>query len=236
MKKSFLLLLLLSFSLVLYSCAPVLSRSFLREGDREVSFNALRQYPAEYKGRLYIFGGVIIQTRLTAEGSRIEAMHVPVDRYGYFVERGQSEGRFLAIMPKSESMLDPEVFRKGRRITVAAEFLEVRKDRIDEMEYSYPVFLIRQIYLWPRERAYYPAYYYDPWFYPYPYYFWDPWWSYPYYYNYYYRGGPPPIYRRSHPPGQPPPSQSPAPTRRLEPAPEQIPGPGPVPDRGRERR
>ena len=46
--------------------------------------------------------------------------------------------------------------------------MELRKGRIDEMEYTYPVFRIRQIYLWPRERQYYPATYYDPWFYPYP--------------------------------------------------------------------
>jgi outer membrane lipoprotein len=108
--------------------------------------------------------------------------------------------------------MDPEVFTKGRRLTIAAQFTGIRKDKIDEMEYTYPVFEIMQFYLWPRETAYYPAYYYDPWFYPYAYYYWDPWWSFPhynyYYDNYYYRRGPP-VYRRSPPPNQPPPSQAP---------------------------
>ena len=173
--------------LLLFSCAPVLNRDMMKEGNREVSFNRLRQDPAAFKGLLYIFGGVIVQTKLTQSGSQIEALQVPVDRNGHFRDRGTSEGRFLALVPAEERMLDPEVFSKGRRVTLAAEFMEVRKDRIDEMEYLYPVFRIRQIHLWPRERLYYPAMYYDPWFYPY--FYGSPWWSspYPYFYNDYYR-------------------------------------------------
>ena len=54
------------------------------------------------------------------------------------------------------------------------------------MEYTYPVFRIRQIHLWPPERTYYPGYYYDPWFSPYPYYYADPWWRFSLYYDYSY--------------------------------------------------
>lgn len=231
MKNICILLLLLS-NLILFSCAPVLSKSYLKEGEHEVSFNALRTNPVQYKGKLYVFGGVIVQTRLTEEGSQIEAMQVPVDRYGYFKEHGRSEGRFLAIIPKEGSMLDPEVFQARRRVTFAGEFQGVRKARIDEMDYVYPVFVIKQIYLWPKERTYYPAQYYDPWFYPYPYYYWDPWWRYPYYP--YYHGGPfygiPPV-------TQPSPSQGPSQFRRFQRAPD--PGPGPAidsaPERGPER-
>ena len=32
-------------------------------------------------------------------------------------------------------MLDPLVYRKGREITLAGDFVEVRKGKIDEMEY-----------------------------------------------------------------------------------------------------
>jgi outer membrane lipoprotein len=236
-----------SLSLLLFSCAPVLNRDVIREGDREVSFTRLRQDPAAYKGRLYIFGGVIVGTKLTQEGSRLEALQVPVDRYGHFRDRGMSEGRFLAVMPADERMLDPEVFSKGRRVTLAAEFMDVRKDRIDEMEYAYPVFRIRQIHLWPRQRHYYPAYYYDPWFYPYPYFYGGPWWSYPYpyYYNGYYGGdyysryrGTFPGPRRPPPVVQPPASPSPRPAPEIQQAPQTAPEqgrPGP-PDRMPEQR
>jgi outer membrane lipoprotein len=64
-------------------------------------------------------------------------------------------------------------FSRGRWVSIAGEFIETRRGRINEMEYVYPVFQIKQINLWPRTRRYYypaPYYYYGPWGYPYPYY------------------------------------------------------------------
>lgn len=198
-------------ALILSACvAPVLDKSYLKEGERTISFVALRENPDQYQGKLFILGGVIIHTKLIETGSQIEAMHVPVDGSGYFEESGRSEGRYLAILPTDGEMLDPAVYRRARRITLAGEFMELRKGRIDEMEYDYPVFQIEQIYLWPRERLYYyppPFYYYDPWFYPYPYYYRHPWWNYPRYYR------PVPLQ-----PGPartpPPPSRAPVPERK----------------------
>ncbi len=181
MRKVYILLLFMS-SLILFSCAPILSRNYMREGERKVSFAALREQPDLYKGRLFILGGVIVNSQFTEAGSRIEAMHVPVDSYGYFEDRGRSEGRFLALSPRDAQILDPMVYSRGRRVTVAAEFVEARKGKIDEMEYVFPLFRVRQIYLWPKETRYaYPPMYYDPWFYPYPYYYRHPWWGHPYY-------------------------------------------------------
>ncbi len=82
-RTSMLVFFLLACSLILLSCArPVLHKSYLIEGDRAVSFAALRESPEQYKGKLFIFGGVIVQTRLFEIGSQIEAIQVPVDRSG----------------------------------------------------------------------------------------------------------------------------------------------------------
>jgi outer membrane lipoprotein len=166
-------------SMTFFACAPVLSGDMMRAGDRTVSFAALRQNPTLYKGRLFIFGGVIIQTKLTNEGSEIEAMEAPVDRYGYF-EAGRSQGRFIATMTKDQGTLDPLIYQNGKSLTLAAEFLEIRKGKIDQAEYEYPVFKIRQLYLWSNNRGAYPPSYYGPWYYPYPYFYWGVWWNYPY--------------------------------------------------------
>lgn len=192
--------------LALFSCAPVLSGTYMREGEREVSFEELRESPGSYAGKLYILGGIIVKTRFTEAGSQIEAVHVPVDGQGYFREQGRSEGRFLAFLPRDRRALDPEVFQRGRRVTLAGVFTSTRKGRIDEVEYTYPVFEIKQIYLWPKERHYVaPPYYYDPWFYPWPYYYWEPWWSF-YYYS---APVPSPAFQRRLPSTQPPPPPHP---------------------------
>jgi outer membrane lipoprotein len=177
------ILLVVASTLILTSCAtPVLYKDYMLEGERKISFAALRENPDQYKGRLFILGGVIVRTRLLQEGSEIEAMHVPVDSAGYFEESGRSEGRYLALLPKDGAMLDPAVYRRGRRVTLAGEFVGIRNGKIDEMEYAYPEFLIKQVYLWPRERfsSYPPPYDFDPWFYPYPYFYGHAWWAHPY--------------------------------------------------------
>lgn len=165
-------------ALALTACSPVLNRTLMNEGERDVPFEELRQTPDAYKGRLFILGGLIIDARFTEKGSQIEALAVPVDSLGYLEEDGRSPGRFLAVYPREKGLLDPMIYKKGREITLAGEFIESRKGKIDEMEYLYPVFEIRQIYLWDERRDYYwPAYYYpyyDPFYYRSPF-LYDPW-------------------------------------------------------------
>ncbi|HXY54095.1 MAG TPA: Slp family lipoprotein [Nitrospirota bacterium] len=169
MKKIFLKAAVL---LALFSCAPVLDRKLMGEGVRNVPLSQLRETPDAYKGKLFILGGLIVGTRFTEKGSEIEAVNVPVDSRGYLEETEHPMGRFIAIFPKERGFLDPLVYEKGRKITFAGEFLEIRKGKIDEMDYAYPVFKIEQIHLWEREEYYSPGY---PYYYPYPYWWYDPW-------------------------------------------------------------
>jgi len=176
MKRFFLILCVTL--LALFSCSPVLNREVMKEGVREFSLAHLRETPEAFQGKLFILGGLIVQTRLTGTGSQIEALSVPVDSYGYLRGTEYSQGRFLALYPKSKGILDPLVYKNGREITLAGEFVESRKGKIDEMEYVYPVFEIREIYLWDAKEHYGPPYY-DPFFYRSPF-LYDPWgWPYP---------------------------------------------------------
>jgi outer membrane lipoprotein len=181
MKRS----LLIAALLALAACSPVLNMDLMKEGARKFDPRHLIETPEVFKDRLFVFGGVIVETKLLEEGSQIEALFVPVDRYGNLSGEAPYQGRFLAVYPRSRGMLDPLIYKKGRQITVAADFLEVRKGKIDEMEVVYPVFEIRQVYLWEEYQNYpyyyWPGYsgYYYPYYYPYPYYrpyVYDPWW------------------------------------------------------------
>jgi outer membrane lipoprotein len=165
-------------SLLLASCAPVLDRQLMREGQRDASFDELRSDPDVYKGRLYILGGLIAEARFTEQGSQLEVLAVPVDSFGYLKEHERSNGRFLAVLPKSKALLDPLVYKKGREVVLACEFREIREGKIDEMAYDYPVFEIRQIHLFEEEQQYYNMYPYPYYPYPYPYWYspyWGPW-------------------------------------------------------------
>ena len=165
-------------ALLLAGCSPVLDKRFMQEGVREFQLSHLVETPEVFKDHLFVFGGVIVDTKLTEQGSQIEGLFVNVDRRGSLEDPAYYQGRFIALYPRSKGLLDPMIYRKGRQISVAADFVAVRTGKIDEMGYAYPVFEIRQIYLWDQYTDY-PYYYWSPSYYhPYPYY-------YPYPYPYY---------------------------------------------------
>jgi outer membrane lipoprotein len=130
-----------------------------------------------------IWGGEIIETAIQKEGGAlIETYQRPLNFRGEPDENAASEGRFLI---RVENYLDPYIYRRGRRITVAGEVLGERIKPVGEMDYRYPLLAARQIHLWEE----FQPYIYYPYFYPYPYFYggwyyrpFYPWWPYPYRY------------------------------------------------------
>jgi outer membrane lipoprotein len=174
---SFIILIILT---TLISCAPVLRQEVIEKAIVDVQFSSIRQHPDLYKGKVFILGGLIVSTKLTEKGSLIEAVYIPADTRGYLKDVRPTNGRFMAIYPKDIGILDPFIYKEGREITIAGEFIETQTGRIGEMEYTYPVFEIKEIYLWEEKKVHYltPAYppsYYYPYPSPYPYWY-DPWW------------------------------------------------------------
>jgi len=160
-------------SQLLFSCAPVIRKDLMDMATRNVSLPHIQQNPDLYKGKLFVLGGIILSTKITAEGSLIEALDVAIDSRGYLKEIGQFQNRFLALFPKESGILDPLIFKRERQITFAGELIGTRDGKIDDMEYVYPLFRIKEIYLWEEPKTYYTPY---PFYTPFPY-----WWNYPYY-------------------------------------------------------
>ena len=165
--------------LALTGCAPVLDKELMDRGAREFQLSHLVETPEVFKDHLFILGGVIVGTKLTEQGSQIEALYIPVSASGYLRDYQRHQGRFLAVYPMSKGILDPLIYNKGREITLAGDFVDVRRGKIDEMEYAYPVFEVRQIHLWEEYKEYpyawpYPYPYYNPYYYRSPF-LYDPW-------------------------------------------------------------
>jgi outer membrane lipoprotein len=160
--------------LALFSgCAPI-SKDLRAQADRTLNFQQVFKNPEAYKGKIVIWGGEIIETINQKDGTTLlVVLQRPLD----WMEEPKfqrSEGRFIIL---TEGYVDPYVFKRGRRITVAGEILGRKVMRLGELEYPYPLLQSKQLYLWGE-------YYYSP--YPYPYYPWGyygyhgPRWGYPY--------------------------------------------------------
>jgi outer membrane lipoprotein len=144
----------------------------------DLQFNQLIKNTDAYLNNMFIFGGIIAETKITIKGTELEVVQSPLDRTGNIADRDVSEGRFIITTTK---YLDPLIYRKGRDITVAGLLTGSKKGLIGEIEYTYPVFEAREIYLFKEEKSFpYPyPYWYDPFYYPPFYYPHAPFWYWP---------------------------------------------------------
>jgi len=151
--------------LFLSGCAYPISKGLRQEAKESPTFAMILQNPAAYTGTIVIWGGNIIQTMNAKGGTEILVLETPLDYEEGPEARRYSQGRFIA---KTSKYLDPEVYKPGRRITVAGEVTSKEVKPLGKTQYTYPVVIIKQIHLWRKHRGY---------AYPYPYYWYGPgWW------------------------------------------------------------
>jgi outer membrane lipoprotein len=160
----------------LLGCA-VISRPMMTEALTDVHFIQLSANTDAYRGQTVILGGHIIEVRNEARQTIMVVLQTPLGSGQEPLSPDRSEGRFLL---QSEGFLDPEIYAKGRTITVAGRVLGQTRESIDHEPYDYLTLEAREIYLWERMEDLYryrPLYrspIYDPWYdrhrrYGYPY-------------------------------------------------------------------
>lgn len=157
------------------SCT-VMSSQVRKEAISTTPFKTLIESSELYLGKTVILGGYIIQTENKTGDTIIKVLQTPLDLWETPTEVDKSEGRFIVLQ---KGYLDPVIYSKGRRITVAGSILGVEKEDIASCPNKCLKIESREIYLWP-EYKYRDTY---PYYYPYgryPYY----WRNEPYYYHY----------------------------------------------------
>lgn len=151
-------------------CASVPSRQFRQQVGSPIPFQELLEGNA-HVGERVILGGYILGTVNEPDGTRITVLQAPLNSRNKPKSQDLSQGRFVV---RTEQFLDPEIYRKDRKLTVGGEVLGASPQPLGNRTYRYPVIKAEELYLWPKEprytRPYYP--YYDYWYYPrhhYPY-------------------------------------------------------------------
>jgi outer membrane lipoprotein len=125
------------------------------------------------------WGGVILETRPENNYTCFEVLAKPLQTSMRPKDTDQAGGRFIACKP---GFYDPEVFDKGREVTLTGKVIHMDVRKVGEYDYHFPVVDIEFMILWPerQERIYYDYYgMYRPYYWHYPYY--GPYWRYPYY-------------------------------------------------------
>jgi outer membrane lipoprotein len=93
------------------------------------------------------WGGSIIEVQTGKTDSCLLVLGKPLHSSSRPRAVDLSEGRFLAC--KAESFLDPEIFQRGREVTMVGAVDAFREHRIGKKEYQLPVVAVAELVLWP---------------------------------------------------------------------------------------
>lgn len=151
MKKNLLFLNVLIITvLVLAGCAT--TKTFNTEGiDLTLTPGRANMDSDALRGKVVLWGGVIIATTNLKDSTQIEILAYPLDSSQRPMVEGQALGRFLAIQP---GYLETTDYAQGRHITVTGALGGTRTGRVGESEYVYPVVNMNKHLLWSKEGEY----------------------------------------------------------------------------------
>lgn len=109
------------------------------------------------------WGGEIIKTEPGPQQTCFYVLSRPLDSQARPVRgsaEGDNQGRFVACR---NGFYDPEVFTRGRELTVTGTLHGTVSQKVGNFDYAYPRIESDVVYLWPK-RPVYPAGYYNPYF------------------------------------------------------------------------
>ncbi len=163
----------LALATLLAGCASdgVVPASLQAQLDKTLTFPQLRESPDTFRGRLLVLGGEVLSAKRLKDGTRIEVLEIPLEgSLQPGLERTASQGRFIAMQ---KEFLDPATIPPGTRLTVVGEVTGAVTDKLDDVDYTYPVVEIKALKVWARMDSFsrVPYYYYPPSYYWRPYYF-----------------------------------------------------------------
>jgi len=123
------------------------------------------------------WGGTIIDAVNEEDSTCFEVLSRELDKYLRPRLEDRTAGRFIAC---KAGFYDPEVYARGREVTLTGRIRSIEVRQVDEFDYRYPVIDVDQLILWEvRQEVLVIDQPYDPFFYPY-------YWGYYPYYPYYY--------------------------------------------------
>ncbi len=117
--------------------------------DRAVTFAEVVAAPESYQGRVLVLGGEVLKAKRLKDGTQIELLQLPLDKDERpILDRQQSHGRFFAIQPE---FLDPATIVAGTKMTLVGEVSGAKTDHLDEVEYRYPVVIVKHLHTWQEQ-------------------------------------------------------------------------------------
>jgi len=132
----------------LWGCAYPISQRVQNFARKDLTYPVVIENPKEYSGTTVIWGGIISGIRNGNEGGQIAILEAPLDGKGN-PQIQTIRGMFIAT---TDRYLDPKVYQRGKKVTLAGDISGQETKTIDAIQYVYPVILILELHLWDEPR------------------------------------------------------------------------------------
>lgn len=99
------------------------------------------------KGETVVWGGTIITSTNLKNQTQLEILAYPLDSDHYPQTDKPAYGRFLLL---KEGYLETVDYAPGRLVTASGTFDGLRKGKLDESEYTYPLVRAEKVHLWSK--------------------------------------------------------------------------------------
>jgi outer membrane lipoprotein len=140
------------------------------QGNYATNVTSLSAQQGSASGTQVRWGGEIISTEPGQQSTCFYVLGRPLDSQARPTRTGNndSQGRFVACRA---GFYDPEVFARGREITVTGTIQGTMTRKVGDYDYNYPRVDANVVYLWPKRQVVYGYPYGPGWYDP----FWGPW-------------------------------------------------------------
>jgi outer membrane lipoprotein len=145
---------LASLLLLTISCTSreyVIPDPYAGQVDTGITFSQLKESSVSYAGAMVVLGGEVLQAKRLREGTVIEILQLPMDGLEPVLEVQQSQGRFLAV---HKEFLDPATLADRPRVTIVEEVIGARTQRLDHVDYTYPLVAVKHMKVWQESVPY----------------------------------------------------------------------------------
>mgnify|MGYP006424135317 CR=1 FL=1 len=151
--------------LALSGCASNIAREIKQAPTDNPTVREVRDDIDRYTGNRVRWGGTIAAVENRENETWIEVVALELDGYGRPEGTDSSHGRFLV---RIDQFIDPEIYARGRELTIVGNVESRIVRKIGEHPYTYPLIRATSYHLWPQYNTarnadrYYRGYYGGP--------------------------------------------------------------------------
>ncbi|NIS70014.1 MAG: hypothetical protein GTO12_14050 [Proteobacteria bacterium] len=139
--------------LILEGCAGAISKQTRETAIRHIGPESILLELENYEGKLVLMGGRIVETENREDGTVVKILQGPLSRYDDRPMDPSGPKRYFLV--RYADFRDPELYRKGREITVAGTVAGKEVSKVDGIEQTHLMLQNRETHIWPHRRNYY---------------------------------------------------------------------------------